>query len=173
MERALATGDGCDRGAPCGMDTEMTADGLDIEGYGYTDDGASPQRLLDDLRTLSPAGIERAAWGWERHEHGDDLERFHEAERTALRVIEEHNATPAWDRFRHAVLQLTEGSESLVSWKAEHGETGHRAERAALGAALAIAGASWLSPDDYRLLARPMAEALPWLLPDTPPEPQD
>jgi hypothetical protein len=51
-----------------------------------------------------------------------------------------------------------------VSWKVEHGQTGHHAESAALGAALALHAAGYLDRAHTQTLARPMAEALPWLL---------
>jgi len=50
-----------------------------------------------------------------------------------------------------------------VSWKVEHGEQGHHAEAAALGAALALSAAGHLDRRHTDTLARPMAEALPWL----------
>jgi len=39
---------------------------------------AELERLESDLRVLSPVGIERVAWGWDRHE-GDSLQAFHDA----------------------------------------------------------------------------------------------
>ena len=51
-----------------------------------------------------------------------------------------------------------------MSWKVEHGQTGHHAELAALGAALALHAAGYLDRAHTQTLARPMAEALPWLL---------
>ena len=70
------------------------------------------------------------------------------------------------------MLDLTEGRTSLVSWKSEHGDVGHKAERALLGAALAILGRDRLTHEQYTTLAWPMAEALPWLLPEAAPEPR-
>lgn len=128
--------------------------------------------MMDDLRTLSPAGIERAAWGWDSHEGGHSVERFREAEKAALRVIEQSDRGPAWEQVRRALLDLTEGRSSLVSWKVEHGETGHKAEQGALGAALALVAGEKLLHKDFVSLVRPMAEALPWLLPEAAPEPR-
>ena len=51
----------------------------------------------------------------------------------------------------------------MVSWRAEHGDVGHKAERSALGAALAVVSADHLSSEEYARLVAPMAEALPWL----------
>ena len=64
---------------------------------------------------------------------------------------------------------LTEAPGALVSWKARHGQLGHKAETAAFGAALGLFAREHLTPDQYRSLVEPMAEALPWLLPDRAP----
>lgn len=142
----------------------------DAEGYGYREGEDALERLVSDARTLSPAGIERASWGWDRHEDPAAMQRFHDAERAALRVLEQTDRGPAWEDARRRLLDLTEGRPSLVSWKAEHGDIGHKAERALLGAALGILTRDKLSHDQYVTLVRPMAEALPWLLPEAPPE---
>ncbi len=118
---------------------------VDAEGYGAKEEGLD--RLIADARVLSPAGIERAAWGWDRHEDPRIMERFHEAERAALRGLEKSDRGPQWDDARKRILDLTERRTSLEDWKAEHGDVGHKAERALL-------------------------EALPWLLPELPPEPR-
>jgi hypothetical protein len=145
----------------------------DAEGYGYGPSDRGVPRLIDDLRTLSPAGIERAAWGWSRHERDpESLNGFHRAEKSALAALEKSNRSEAWDQLRKNILDLTEGRTSLVSWKAEHGDVGHRAERAALGAGLGILAGTSLQHRDIVALVRPMAEALPWLLPEAPPEPR-
>src|ERR1051326_9171484 len=94
------------------------------------------RRLESDLRTFSPAGIERVAWGWRRHE--DQPETFHVAERAALHSIEQSNRSAEWDAFRLQLRDLMEGSSSLLSWKEEHCHEGHTAERAVYGAALAL-----------------------------------
>jgi hypothetical protein len=145
---------------------------LDAEGYGYTRTEEGLDRLINDARVLSPAGIERAAWGWDRHEDPAAMQKFREAERAALHAIEKADRGPAWEDARRRILDLTEGRTSLVSWKAEHGDIGHKAERALLGAALAIMTRDKVSHEQYVTLVRPMAEALPWLLPEAPPEPR-
>ncbi|HEY4845352.1 MAG TPA: hypothetical protein VII89_06630 [Candidatus Dormibacteraeota bacterium] len=145
---------------------------LDAEGYGYTRTEEGLDRLINDARVLSPAGIERAAWGWDRHEDSAAMQKFREAERAALHALEKSDRGPAWEDARRRILDLTEGRTSLVSWKAEHGDIGHKAERALLGAALAIMTRDKLSHEQYVTLVRPMAEALPWLLPEAPPEPR-
>ena len=144
----------------------------DAEGYGYTRSEEGLDRLINDARVLSPAGIERAAWGWDRHEDPAAMQKFREAERAALHALEKADRGPAWEDARRRILDLTEGRTSLVSWKAEHGDIGHKAERALLGAALAIMTRDKLSHEQYVTLVRPMAEALPWLLPEAPPEPR-
>jgi hypothetical protein len=140
---------------------------IDADGYGFPGESRTLGRLKEDLRILSPAGIERAAGGWERHVGEARLDAFHQAERRALHALEQGRRGAAWDEIRQTTFGLTEGGSALISWKAEHGDTGHKAERAALGAALALVAADLISPEDYATLARPMAEALPWLLPET------
>lgn len=142
----------------------------DAEGYGYREGEEGIDRLMNDARVLSPAGIERAAWGWDRHEDPAAMQRFHDAERAALRQLEQSNRSSTWDNARQRILDLTEGRSSLVSWKAEHGDLGHKAERSLLGAALGLLTRDRISHDQYVTLVRPMAEALPWLLPEAAPE---
>jgi hypothetical protein len=136
---------------------------MDSDGYGYAPDDRGTARLLDDLRTLSPSAIERVAHGWELHAL-PDLDRYHGAETAALKAIESAQRTTDWEALQRQILDLTEGRSSLVSWKVEHGEKGHHAEAAALGAALALHAAGHLDRAHTETLARPMAEALPWLL---------
>jgi hypothetical protein len=144
----------------------------DAEGYGYRGDEQGLDRLLSDARTLSPAGIERAAWGWDRHEDPRIMQRFHEAERAALHALEKNNRMQQWDDARKRILDLTEGRTSLEDWKAEHGDIGHKGERALLAAALAILARDKIEHAQYVTLVRPMSEALPWLLPELVPEPR-
>jgi hypothetical protein len=145
---------------------------VDAEGYGYRPGEEGLERLLSDARVLSPAGIERAAWGWDRHEDEAAMQRFRDAERAALRALEQADRAPAWDDARKRILDLTEGRTSAVSWRVEHGDTGHKAEHAMLGTALGLLTRDRLSHEQYATLVRPMAEALPWLLPEAPPEPR-
>jgi hypothetical protein len=130
-------------------------------------------RLESDLRVLSPVGIERVAWGWDRHE-ADNLEAFHAAERAALQAIDAAGETEAWDEWRRRVFYEVEGRLALEAWRAEHqlhAEHVHKAERAALGAALGIFARPWISHTQYATLVSALAEALPWLLPERPPAP--
>jgi len=127
-------------------------------------------RLISDLRVFSAAGVERAAWGWDQHGEGRK-DRFHSAERSALHAIEKGDRGEQWDDFRKSIFDMTEGQRALVSWQYEHGPVGHKAERAAFGAALGLFAQELIAHADYVALVAPMAEALPWLLPDTPPRP--
>jgi len=72
----------------------------------------------------------------------------------------------AWDEVRRNLFGLTESGNSLVSWKAEHGEIGHKAEDAAFMAALGLVAGNLISQEQQATLVRPLAEALPWLLPE-------
>ena len=135
---------------------------MDIEGYGPRPGQTPIERLLEDSRTLSPAGIERAASGWDRYAAAH--ERYHEAEKAALHALESSDHGAEWDLLRNQLLGLTERSTALVSWRVEHGETGHKAENALLGAALALTAEETLDRGHREALVRPMSEALPWLL---------
>lgn len=129
-------------------------------------------RLTADLRVFDVNGIERAAWGWDQHERGG-LDAYHEAERDALAQIEKHDLGPQWEELRRTLFGLTESKGALVSWKAEHGDVGHKGERAAFGAALGLFARDHLPRTQYVTLVAPMAEALPWLLPDRKPAPRE
>jgi hypothetical protein len=137
---------------------------------------AQLERLDSDLRVLSPVGIERAAWGWDRHEK-QALDDFHAAERTALHAIEVGGETGGWDTWRRRLFEEVEDGGSrpaLIAWRSEHSiHSGHvhKAERAAMGAALGLFAQSRISHTQYARLVSPMAEALPWLLPEQPPAP--
>jgi hypothetical protein len=131
------------------------------------------ERLHSDLRVLSPIGIERAAWGWDRHE-ANRLETLHAAERAALHAIESSDEGEAWDEWRGRLFQEVEGRLAFVAWRAEHGAHAphvHKAEQAAFSAALAVFAQAWISHARYATLVSAMAEALPWLLPEQPPTP--
>ncbi len=134
---------------------------------------AQLERLDSDLRVLSPLGIERAAWGWDRHE-GKLLEEFHAAERTALHAIETSHDAAEWDEWRRRLFQEVEGRQALIAWQSErqlHSPHVHKAERAAFAAALGLVAQSRISHAHYARLVGAMAEALPWLLPEQPPAP--
>jgi hypothetical protein len=137
---------------------------MDRDGYGAREGQTPLDRLLEDCRTLSPAGIERVAQGWVRFSEGDHHAAHVAAERAALRVLEETNRGPEWDELRNRLLGLTERGTPLVAWRIEHGDTGHRAESALLAAALAIVAGPDLGREHREALLRPMGEALPWLV---------
>ena len=139
---------------------------IDAEGYGFPDHQKTIARLIEDIRILGPAGVERAAQGWDRHARLHGLEELHKAEKAAVHAIEQAGRGDAWDEVRRNLFGLTESGNSLVSWKAEHGEIGHKAEDAAQMAALALVAGSGLGREQQATLLRPMSEALPWLLPE-------
>jgi hypothetical protein len=129
------------------------------------------ERLAADLRVLDRTGIERAAWGWDRHEQRG-LEPYHAAEKAALAAVEKTDIGPDWEAYRRRLFGLTEARGALVAWKAMHGDMGHKAERAAFGAALGLFAKHGVDEATYAALAEPMAEALPWLLPKQRPAPR-
>jgi hypothetical protein len=139
--------------------------GLDAEGYGFPDHQRTLARLIDDIRVLSPAGVERAAMGWDTHVAKNGLPALHAAEKAAVHAIEQADRGAAWDEVRRSLFGLTESGGALISWKAEHGEIGHKAENAAFAAALGLVASGLISDEQVATLVRPMAEALPWLLP--------
>src|SRR2546430_8385490 len=106
------------------------------------------ERLASDLRVLDRTGIERAAWGWDRHE-SRGLEPYHRAEKAALAAIERADLGAAWEDYRRRVFGLTEATGALVAWKASHGDMGHKAERAAFGAGLGLFAKHAIGASDY------------------------
>ena len=140
--------------------------GIDAEGYGFPEHQRTLARLIEDIRVLSPAGVERVARGWDEHVGAKGLQAFHDAEKSATHAIEQADRGAAWDTVRSSLFGLTESGDALVSWKAEHGEIGHKAERAAFAAALGLVASNLVSKVQAATLLRPMAEALPWLLPE-------
>jgi hypothetical protein len=137
--------------------------GLDADGYGFPEHQHTLARLMDDVRVLSPSGVERVAGGWDEHVGTKGLQAFHDAEKAATHAIEQADRGPAWDLVRSSLFGLTESGDALVSWKAEHGEIGHKAERAAFAAALGLVAGNLISKEQAATLTRPLAEALPWL----------
>jgi hypothetical protein len=136
---------------------------VDAEGYGFPEHQRTLARLMEDVRVLSPVGVERVARGWDEHAGANGLQAFQDAEKAAIHAIEQSGRGPAWDLVRSSLFGLTESGGALVSWKAEHGEIGHKAERAAFGAALALVAGGLISKEQRATLMRPLAEALPWL----------
>ena len=142
--------------------------GLDAEGYGFPEHDRTLARLIADVRVMGPAGVERAAQGWNDFAAGHRHDAYREAERAATHAIEQNDRGDAWDTVRSSLFGMTESGGALVSWRAEHGEVGHRAEDAAFGAALGLVASDLISPQQFATLVRPMGEALPWLLPQAP-----
>ena len=136
---------------------------VDAEGYGFPEHQQTLARLMDDIRVLSPAGVERVARGWDEHVGTKGLQVFHDAEKAATHAIEQAGQGPAWDLVRSSLFGLTESGNALVSWKAEHGEIGHKAERAAFAAALGLVAGNLISKQQAAILKTSLAEALPWL----------
>ena len=139
--------------------------GLDPEGYGFPEHERTLARLIADIRVMGPASVERAAQGWDKHVGNHGLATFHAAEKAATHAIEQADRGAAWDAFRSSLFGLTESGEALVSWKAEHGDVGHKGEDAAFAAALALVAGDLVSKEQFATLVHPMTEALPWLLP--------
>ena len=136
---------------------------VDAEGYGFPEHQRSLARLMDDIRVLSPAGVERVARGWDDHVGTKRLQPFHDAEKAATHAIEQADRGAAWDLVRSSLFGLTESGDALVSWKAEHGDIGHKAERAAFAAALGLVAGNLITKEQQAILQAPLAEALPWL----------
>ena len=158
------------RNPSSGLDPDrLVTVGIDAEGYGFPEHQRTLARLMEDIRILSPAGVERAAQGWDRHARLQGLQTIHEAEKAAVHAIEQADRGAAWDEVRRNLFGLTESGGALVSWKAEHGEIGHKAEDAAFMAALGLVAGNLISQEQQSALLRPLFEALPWLLPDEEP----
>jgi hypothetical protein len=137
---------------------------MDRDGYGAREGQTPLDRLLEDCRTLSPAGIERIARGWAVLAEGELHPAYVAAERAAMKVLEDSGRGAQWDELRNRLLGLTERGTPMIAWRVEHGDAGHRAERALLGAALALVAGPDLDRHHREVLLRPLAEALPWLL---------
>ena len=158
------------RGPPRRVDPDtLDVVSIDAEGYGFPEHQPTLARLMEDIRVLSPAGVERVARGWDLHVGTKGLTEFQEAEKVATHAIEQADRGPAWDQVRSSLFGLTESGDALVSWKAEHGDVGHKAEQAAFAAALGLVASNLVSKAQSAILMRPMAEALPWLLPEQTP----
>src|SRR5258708_23700537 len=124
---------------------------------------AERDRFAAGLRVFDTNGIERAAWGWDRHERRG-LDAYHAAERAALAAIEKRDLGPRWEEFRRALFGLTEAPGALVNWKAPHGQLGPNAESAEFGPALALLPRTEITHDHYATLVDTIPAALPCLL---------
>ena len=77
---------------------------------------AQLERLNSDLRVLSPLGIERAAWGWDRHAP-DSSDAFRAAERAAIHAIENSPEAEDWDEWRRRLFHEVEGQLAFIAWR--------------------------------------------------------
>lgn len=138
----------------------------------YGPNSALIQSLLDDCRVLGPSGIERIAWGRRLHvvDSEESRQAFQAAEEAALTAVRDSGRESMLEAAQAAVREITEGRTSTEAWRSEHGGAGEPAEDAALHAALALVVRDQLEHEHYRHLAKAMAEALPWLLPEEPPD---
>lgn len=126
-------------------------------------------RLLSDARVLGPSGIERIAWGWTRYAQGG-LIACQSAEEAAHRAVDQSGLQDAWKNAEADVRGLVEGHDAQEAWRAEPASVDRTAEHAAIDAALALVARAELSEQDYHTLAKVMSEALPWLVPNEPPD---
>ena len=131
--------------------------------YGFGPNEGGADRLFNDLRDLSAEGIGRAAAGHERYMSGESGQAYHDAEKDALEALELSDRAAAWEDLRRAIHDLAEGESAPEAWKAQSTETRHKAEMAALGAALAVSAEELIDRERFLYLARPLAGALPWL----------
>src|SRR6202158_69970 len=89
------------RDPPCGLDPDtLDVVSIDADGYGFPEHQPTLARLMEDIRVLSPAGVERGAGGWDLHVGTKGLKEFEEAEKSALRAIEQAVRGPAWEQVR-------------------------------------------------------------------------
>ena len=142
------------------------------EDHPYGPNSGLIQNLVDDCRVLGPSGIERIAWGRQRHVAATEEARqaYLQAEQAAQESIEDSGRSDAWRAAESAIREVTEGRTSPVAWRSEHGVAGEPDEDATLHAAMALVVRDRLEDQHYRHLVKAMAEAIPWLLPDEPPD---
>ncbi|MGI8609101.1 MAG: hypothetical protein ACR2MY_07735 [Candidatus Dormibacteria bacterium] len=131
--------------------------------YGFGPNEGGSDKLFNDLRDLSAEAIGLAASGHEKYMSGDGALAFHDAERRALAALELSDRAASWEDLRRSIHDLIEGEGAPEAWKAQAIETRHRAEMAALGAALAVSAEELIDREQFIFLARPLADALPWL----------
>ena len=112
------------------------------------------KRLLEDLRLLGPAGIERVAAAWRSLAPDEDAIRT-----TAERRAEDD---PEWREAELEIFQIARGE----AWLSLPQTDRDSAVAAAQDALLAVLERKTLGEKRYRTLVHPMAEALPWLLTD-------
>ncbi len=137
---------------------------IDSDGYGFGPGERGVGRLAADMREMGEYSVARAAAGWDRLTSEQRWREYEDARREAMRLVEASGRGEEWRRLERSLEGMTEGPEAMRSWREAHGEVGHRAERAASSAALALLVEDQLPFDQAELLLAAMAEALPWLL---------
>jgi hypothetical protein len=142
----------------------MTGDAL---GAQYGPNSPQVERLLSDARVLGPSGIERIAWA--RRHRVLPAGQAEAAEEEARRALAAAGLDGAWEAAESDLRGMIEGHYAQQSWQAEDPVVDRPAEDAALNAILALVVQSELGHQEYQTLVKPMAEALPWLLPDETP----
>jgi hypothetical protein len=133
----------------------------------YGPNSTQVERLLSDARVLGPSGIERIAWA--RRHRLLSAGQAEAAENEARRALGSAGLQAAWEAAEADLRGMVEGHYAQQSWQAEDPVVDRTAEDAALNAILALVVRDQLGHEEYRTLVKPMAEALPWLLPDETP----
>ena len=110
------------------------------------------KRLLEDLRLLGPAGLERVVHAWRDAGDAEDQVR--------TRAEKRAENDPEWREAEEEVFRIAHGE----AWLAIPQTDRDSAVDAALDAMLAVLEREKLGASAYRQLAAPMAAALPWLL---------
>ncbi|MBO0704034.1 MAG: hypothetical protein J2P39_01820 [Candidatus Dormibacteraeota bacterium] len=142
----------------------MTEEGLEAR---YGPNSTQVERLLSDARVLGPSGIERIAWA--RRHLILPAGQAEAAEVEARGVVSAAGLERAWEAAESDLRGMVEGHYAQQSWQAEDPVVDRTAEDAALNAILALVVKEELGRDEYRALVKPMADALPWLLPEETP----
>lgn len=137
---------------------------IDTDGYGFRPAERGVERLAADMREMGEYSVERAAEGWDRLTGEQRWREHEEAREEAMSLLVIEGRAEQWDELERSMLGLTEGPAAMRSWRDAHGEVGHKAERAASSAALALLVEEKLPHELAEVLLAPMAEALPWLL---------
>jgi len=91
--------------------------GVDAEGYGFPEHQRTLARLMDDIRVLSPAGVERAATGWDTHVARTGCRRCMPLRRQPCMRSSRPIVEPPGTRCAGSLFGLTESGGALISWK--------------------------------------------------------
>lgn len=136
---------------------------LDADNYGFPAGYDKVQRLVDDVRVMGVSGIERVAAAWDRHIGDSGHADFENLEKAAVHAVEQADRGEVWGQVRRTLFGMTESDKALLDWRGEHGDQGHKAERAVQAAALALVAGNLIDEETRRKLKQPLADALPWL----------